>query len=607
MRIALPAIRRHVSGLGRAAERAPVEVLLALMVAVAFSFAVELGDDGGSLRPWLELAVFALLAGAAAWTGTLLHALGAWSSRRRWAATAAGFALATLYATFFLRLDLLGHAWRAALLVMAAVAWVLALPSITGGGGDRVTRFRRIDGRVLLRVFAACLYAAALFVGLAAALAAIDSLFDLDMQPTVYVHVFGWLAYALVPLVVVGGVDDYVRPIEETSPVANVIHRLAGFLLLPLLALYYAIVYAYALRIAIAGELPRNLVSPLVLASGAVALLALILFDRRNGGAVRALRLVPPLFIPLGMLGLWALALRVQQYGWTEFRYVRVAVLAALLVLAVFATVQIVRRRTLALHLVPLVLGAVLLLSAVGPWSALDVSRRSQQARLTAALEDAGALDPNGHATVAAEPARVIPVETHRDITSIAEYLLVHFGRDALAPLFAGDLPDDDHLHDLATHLGLRAAPAVEEVRFFSGRLATDVPVSGLPDGTLYRVLLEPRHDQAALREPAPSTSARGTRVAIRALGEPLTAELEPLIDWLIAASGEGAMRGGAAPRRPMRGGDQPLPPDSAVVPLLDASGSERGRLLVLQIDVQIERERLNILRMEGLAVLPLR
>ena len=331
------AARRHLTGAARAAERAPVEVLLALMVAVAFSVAVELGDDGGSMRPWTELVVFALLAAAAAWTGTLLHALREWSGRRRWIVTATGFALATLYATFFLRLDLLGPAWQAALLVAAAVAWVLGLPSLTGPGNDRLTRIRRIDGRVLLRFSAASLYAAALFLGLAAALAAIDSLFDLDMRPTIYVHVFGWLAFALVPWILFGGVDDYVRPLDETSPVAVAIHRLAGFLLLPLLALYYAIVYAYALRIAVARELPTNLVSPLVLVSGVVAVLALMLFDPQREstggthvsapgdpgvsnqgparGAVHALRLVPPLFIPLGALGLWALAIRVRLDG----------------------------------------------------------------------------------------------------------------------------------------------------------------------------------------------------------------------------------------------------------------------------------------------------
>lgn len=623
------AARRHLTDAARAAERAPVEVVLALMVAVAFSSAVELGDDGGSMRAWTEFVVFALLGAAAAWTGTLLHALGEWSGRRRWIVTVAGLALATLYATLFLRLDLLGPAWRAALLVTAAVAWVLGLPALTTPRDDRLTRFRRISGRILLRFSAACLYAAALFIGLAAALAAIDSLFDLDMRPTIYVHVFGWLAFALVPWIVFGGVDDYVRPLEEKSPVAVAVHRLAGFLLLPLLALYYAIVYAYALRIAVVRELPTNLVSPLVLASGAVAVLALVLFDVRGEsaggtqpsapgapsgsgpsrarGAVRALRLVPPLFIPLGALGLWALAIRVQQYGWTEFRYIRVLLLAALLGLAAVATVQIMRNRRLALHVVPLALGAVLLLAAIGPWSAPDVSRRNQQARLASALRDAEVLGSDGKVAVRDEPPRVITADAHREISSIASYLYTHFGRDALAPLFAGDAPDDEHLRDLADHLGLRAAPAVEEVRFFSGRLPTDVAVTGLPGGTLYRVLLEPRHEQAALRQPALSTSARGTRVEIRAPGEPLFAELGPLAEWLVDAAVDDASGSGAPPRRPMRGGGRSLPPDSAVVPLLDGAGAERGRLLVLQMDIQVERERLSILRMEGLASLPVR
>jgi hypothetical protein len=75
------------------------------------------------------------------------------------------------------------------------------------------------------------LYAQALFAGLALALVAVDKLFELNLKNTIYAHVFGWLMIGLVPWVVVGGLSDYVAPLERQSEVARVVYRLALYLI----------------------------------------------------------------------------------------------------------------------------------------------------------------------------------------------------------------------------------------------------------------------------------------------------------------------------------------------------------------------------------------
>ena len=153
---------------------------------------------------------------------------------------------------------------------------------------------------------------------------------------------------------------------------AEGVRRVAGlaatFFAAPLAVGYTAILYAYAVRVAVTGEVPKNLLSPLVIGAGALWLLLAFLIEPIRGDAdaerpgqerdeaestaakapaeapgstalTRLARWLPQLSSPCS-LGIWAVVVRIQQYGWTEFRYVRLAVLAALVVLAAAGTAR---------------------------------------------------------------------------------------------------------------------------------------------------------------------------------------------------------------------------------------------------------------------------
>jgi hypothetical protein len=303
--------------------------------------------------------------------------------------------------------------------------------------------------------------------------------------------VFGWTFFVLVTWVVVGGVPDYVQPSTEAGPVAAAVHRLSAFLVTPLLAIYYLILFSYAVRIAVTGELPKNLVSPLVIAAGLIAGVALVLFDEAADDKVplRPLRLAAPLFLPLCALGLYALGPRVEQYGWTEFRGLRTVLLATLGVLAAAATVRVLRRRALPLHVLPLGLATVAVLSAVGPWSVMSVARRSQQARLEAAMTRAGlAWDAR------AVGDTIIPNEPFREISETVRYLHTHFGAGALPPLFARHAGSRTERVDVVHAAGLR--PVQAELEYPRAGFAQLAPGSALGQsaaGHLHYVRIEGR------------------------------------------------------------------------------------------------------------------
>lgn len=601
----------YLADAARSFERAPVEIVILIAVALAYSHTVQTDSSPIAL---MEITIAGLLLMALAWTGTLLHALGAWTARGRRIITLAGAVVAGLYEWRVLDLERATEGWRAAMVLTAAALWVLAAPALAGEPGRRLEgatdRVRAVAGRVLLRAIGAALYATALYVGLALALAAIDTLFELGLDHRIYAHVGGWIFLVLAPWIVIAGLPEYAQLVAPRRELAGVARRMLAFLVPPLLTLYYAILYAYTIRIATTGELPTNLVSPLVIAAGVLAVLALFLFDprARESGGGRLLRAAPPLFLPLAALGIYAVSLRVGQYGWTEFRLLRVIVLAALTLLAAAGTVQWVKGRRFTLYAAPLAVAALLLLAAVGPWGVPPVARASQQARLDAALRQAG-VDPTTP-RVPVEPPRVsdqprpaaspgpgaaegvelrtISQDLHADLRSTALYLAEHHGIEALPPALASVAGAPETRYDLAARAGLRPEPTSGDVdRSMGLYLPRGTPVQ-VPSATAHLIYASATPGAAAGR----ATVVPGTRLLrIDADGEPFTVDLRRL---------------GPEPARQESRTGQPaeLSPDAAALPVHDGRGVRRGTLIVLMANLQAEGDELELLHLEGLLIL---
>ncbi len=580
-------LKRYPADVARAFGHGPVEVACAMLVAAGFSWAVEIGQPE-AFQAWWELVLVVLLAGAAAWTGTILHALGDWSAARRWALSLLGALVAVAVGVVFLRMEREAEVWRAATLVVAGLLIVMAAPALGRGRDEARVRFRRINGRFALRCLGAALYAGALFAGLALAIAAVDSLFELEMEGEIYGHVFGWIAFAGVPWIVVGGLPDLVRPMAERGETMALAHRVMAWLVLPLVALYYVILYSYAVRILVLDELPQNLVSPLVLAAGVLAAVALVIFDRGAVGELgdRALRLVPALFLPLAPLGAYAVAVRVGQYGWTEFRYLRIAALVGLSLVALGAVLQVARKRPLSLHLAPVVMAVVLVLSVVGPWSAMALSRHSQTGRLIDGLEAAGLLRDGRVVVDTAGPPRELPADEYDQITSTSQYLVRHFGRDAVSPPLPEGVPlEEPEARSLPAVLGVtRAGP--EGLRMARGASLSSGTAVSAGRLSLMRVGLQggrPAFDGGArLRD--------SSVVAVRMDAETFQADVAPLMVWLIRQD-EGAP-------------DARIPAERASVPLTDSRGRERGYLVVFELRLGEGGDGLPVTGIEAVAVI---
>lgn len=585
-------LRGYVREARSAFEHAPIEVSLGLLLAVTFSAAVR-QDDG--MDWWSRVAATALLAMPLVFAASVLRARRVYPAPRTWLVSAAAVAAAAAYAVWIFDPERSAEVWRCFALALAAVL-ALALAPLAGGGGRAALRHRlwAFDTALLLRLVGVGAYGALLYAALAGAVAAVSSLFDLRTPEHLYADLAGAVFFALVPWAVAGGVPALATAGEAEAGegagqgVGRVVTLFGRFLYVPVLGIYLLILYAYTLEVLVTGEMPRNLLSPIVLFAGLAGFLGSLLLEPLRHSPVgrgvdRLVRVFPLLLLPLLPLAAWAVWVRVAQHGWTEFRYLRLALLAALAVLAVAGTARLVRRRAPLLAAVPATLAAALLLSAVGPWSAPSVSRRDQQARLRQALAEAQRLDAQGGLVLPDTAAAPRPVsrELFDRLTGSATYLHAAHGPESLRALAPGTEPLP-HGWEWAQALRLEVGCEQGPARPMLAVLPDSAGVSGLPAGTLYRLRAFERGLATVQHASGGTVGMRIGSAAVEVFGG------EGADAWHATVNVTDLVRRTSGREASCGAGGDPnaahLRPADVVRPLIDRGGRERGVLVLTTV-----------------------
>lgn len=295
----------------------------------------------------------------------------------------------------------------------------------------------RLAGAAFLATLAAIVFVGGFF----AVLASLEYLFSVPIAESLYGHV--WVT----GLGLVGPVFGLSRlpadypgddAADRRDPIAGGLIGLSDFVAAPLLAVYAAVLHAYALKVVVTGVVPDNEIGWLVLFY-ALSVLALRLAVEPLGAAARLptrlfRRWWPALLVvPLILLAA-AVRLRIDAYGLTPQRY-GLALFSACLALLVLA--QAVPRLRGDIRLIPGLGALFLCLASFGPWGMISASAADQAARLRDRLAAAGALHDG---VLAAAPA--LDLKTSLEIQSQLQ-LLDALGRlDDLRPLFVGRADD---------------------------------------------------------------------------------------------------------------------------------------------------------------------
>ena len=175
----------------------------------------------------------------------------------------------------------------------------------------------------------------------------------------------------------------------ENYEFPSIFNLLIKFVIIPLIAIYTGVLYIYMAKTAISMQLPKGLISHLVLWYTAVSVIIMILitpFTQKDKFLGNFKKYFPYFSIPLIFASLFALFQRIYQYGITEKRYYVLILIFWLL----FCMILFIRKMNITGIFISLI--ACVVIAVYTPFSAKSVSNFSQKERLKRMLVKYGAL-----------------------------------------------------------------------------------------------------------------------------------------------------------------------------------------------------------------------
>lgn len=221
--------------------------------------------------------------------------------------------------------------------------------------------------------------------GISAILLSLTYLFALDVSDDLYGYVWSTTGLFLAPLFGLGRIprqfDEQVVANDEKYMSIGM-RALGDFVAAPLLVAYALILHAYAAKVIVSGEVPKNQIGWLVLGYGFCVFGSLLLtapFWSAARAPMRLLLRIWPFIMPVPLaLLFYAAWLRIGQYGVTPERYLLVlfGLVAALIILA-----QLFKPLRSDIRVIVAIPVLALCVSSFGPQGVVGLSVSSQATR----------------------------------------------------------------------------------------------------------------------------------------------------------------------------------------------------------------------------------
>jgi hypothetical protein len=324
-----------------------------------------------------------------------------------------------------------------ALLIIGLHLLIAIAPFLSKG---EVNGFWQYNKSLFLRILAAALYSSVFFIGLSLALLAVEKLFSVDIHSKWYEDL-GVIVFRLFnSLFFFAGIPEKIESLYEKKDYPKGLKIFTQYVLIPLIIVYFAILYAYVFRIIVSGKWPYGWVSYLVLAFAIAGIFSLLLIypirkETQNKWMLIFTRIFYFALCPLILMLFIAILRRINAYGITAERYF-VFVLACWLTLI---TLYFIFSADKNIKIIPITLCILAFGISFGPWGAFSVSGRSQTRRLMEIVRMNGMINAD---------QKIVPASASlhkgdaKQIRSIIEYLIDENGYHdhSLQPLFAANL-----------------------------------------------------------------------------------------------------------------------------------------------------------------------
>lgn len=422
----LPSVGRIVAAAGATVRRFPEVGICGVAAAAAGMFVVESDPHAlsvGIIRVatlGIPLFIGVTLIGERHWPASAL----------RWVPRALAAAVLVVLYFRFEGWEPLNIPQRYGHLVLTFHLLVAVAPYL---GAAEPRGFWQYNRALLFRFLVATLYSGAIFLGLLLALAALDNLFGVDVPDLHYLRLLLLVAFLFHPVFFLAGVPADFPALEEDRRYPGGLKVFSQCVMLPIVALYVAILTVYMGRVLVTGSWPSGWISYLVSSLAVAGIFSLLMVHpdrlKREGSRIDRYALAFWLaMLPAAGMVLLALWQRIGQYGITERRYLLGGLAIWLAGTALYTAIT----RTREIKGIPVSLLLVGVVTFMGPWSAYSVAENSQVRRLAGILAEYGGL-VDGRVT---SDTTVVPFEDWDQAEAVVRYLVQHHGTSALDSWF---------------------------------------------------------------------------------------------------------------------------------------------------------------------------
>ncbi len=239
-------------------------------------------------------------------------------------------------------------------------------------------------------------YCVIIFSGLAIALLAADNLFSIHVSTDAYLQLYFAVAFIVHPYYFLGLWKDGQLFKPLASQIESGFQVLMKYIIIPLVIIYFIILYAYGMKILLTFELPKGWVSSLILGFAGIAILSYLvnyLFPLNKAEQFLGTfdRWIFPAMIPLLPLLFIAILRRINEYGFTVERYV---VFAFAIWLSI-TTIWFLWTKNRKLAFIPISLLIFIFIGFFSPVDAFHITIRSQTNRFIGILDSNKLIGPD--------------------------------------------------------------------------------------------------------------------------------------------------------------------------------------------------------------------
>ena len=247
---------------------------------------------------------------------------------------------------------------------------------------QQLNGFWQYNKTLFIRFLTSTLYSGFIYVGLILALSALNLLFDIKIHNELYFDIWITVAGFFNTWFFVSGIPQDLDELEINNEYPSGLKTFSQYVLLPLLALYLIILYAYGSKILMLWDWPKGIVTYLIICVSVLGILTFLLLypygnQNENSWIKKSSKAYYFALIPLLFILYIAIFMRIDDYGITINRYIILILGVWLTILCLYTAIGKTN-----IKFIPTSLALIAILISFGPWGMFSVSEKSQVKRL---------------------------------------------------------------------------------------------------------------------------------------------------------------------------------------------------------------------------------